>query len=132
MGIYQGLSEYKPHAQASASILAYTRLRFGLVLVRNYLPLALTRALVMFEPKVGGRLSYGVTDAKGFYSLEYSMEQMGAEVGVCEVSVKTGARADDAGNPAVPEKVPAKYFKQKIEVEVAKKSNTIDIALSSK
>ncbi len=41
MGIYQGLSEYKPDAQASASILAYTRLRFGLVLVRNYLPLAL-------------------------------------------------------------------------------------------
>ncbi len=49
MGIYQGLSEYKPDAQASASILAYTRLRFGLaytclrfglVLVRNYLPLA--------------------------------------------------------------------------------------------
>ena len=41
MGIYQGLSEYKPDAQASASSLAYTRLRFGLVLVRNYLPLAL-------------------------------------------------------------------------------------------
>ncbi len=41
MGIYQGLSEYKPEAQASASILAYTRLPFGLVLVRNYLPLAL-------------------------------------------------------------------------------------------
>ncbi len=39
MGIYQGLSEYKPDAQASASILEYTRLRFGLVLVRNYLPL---------------------------------------------------------------------------------------------
>ncbi len=41
MGIYQGLSEYKPDVQASASFLAYTRLRFGLVLVRNYLPLAL-------------------------------------------------------------------------------------------
>ncbi len=41
MGIYQGLSEYKPETQASASILAYTRLRFGLVLVSNYLPLAL-------------------------------------------------------------------------------------------
>ncbi len=40
-GNYQGLSEYKPDAQASASILAYTRLRFGLVLVRNYLLLAL-------------------------------------------------------------------------------------------
>ncbi len=35
MGIYQGPSEYKPDAQASASILAYTRLRFGLVLVRK-------------------------------------------------------------------------------------------------
>ncbi len=43
MGIYQGLSEYKPDVQASASILAYTRLRFGLVLVRNYLPLALVQ-----------------------------------------------------------------------------------------
>ncbi len=42
MGIYQGLNEYKPDAHASASILAYTRLRFGLVLVRNYLPLALS------------------------------------------------------------------------------------------
>ncbi len=41
MAIYQGLSEYKPETQANASILAYTRLRFGLVLVRNYLPLAL-------------------------------------------------------------------------------------------
>ncbi len=29
MGIYQGLCECKPEAQASASILAYTRLRFG-------------------------------------------------------------------------------------------------------
>ncbi len=42
MGIYQ----YKPEAQASAetthqSIPALTRLRFGRVLVRNYLPLAL-------------------------------------------------------------------------------------------
>ena len=45
MGIYQGLSEYKPDAQASASILAYTRLRFGLVLVRNYLLLALLSLL---------------------------------------------------------------------------------------
>ena len=41
MGICQGLSEYKPDAQASSSILAYTRMRFGIVLVRNYLPLAL-------------------------------------------------------------------------------------------
>ncbi len=45
MGIYQGLSEYKPDAHASASILAYTRLRFGLVLVRNYLPLALRESI---------------------------------------------------------------------------------------
>ncbi len=49
MGIYQGLSEYKPDAQASASILAYTRLRFGLVLVRNYLPLALPNKLRMCD-----------------------------------------------------------------------------------
>ncbi len=46
MGIYQGLSECKPDAQAGASILAYTRLRFGLVLVRNYLPLALAPSLL--------------------------------------------------------------------------------------
>ncbi len=60
MGIYQGLSEYKPDTQASASILAYTRLRFGLVLVRNYLPLAVhlyngpTPTTKLFStPKIG-------------------------------------------------------------------------------
>ncbi len=92
----------------------------------------LQRASVVFEPKAGGRPSYSVTDSQGKYTLEYSMESMGAEVGTCIVKVKTGARADDAGNPAVAEKVPAKYFKQPIEVEVQKKSNIIDIELTSK
>ena len=32
MGIYQGVSKYKPDAHASASILARTRVRVGLVL----------------------------------------------------------------------------------------------------
>ena len=40
MGIYEGMSEYKPDAQASASIQARIRLRIGLVLVRTHLPLA--------------------------------------------------------------------------------------------
>ncbi len=52
MGIYQGLSEYKPDAQASAPILAYTRLRFGLVLVRSFLPLALVRIVVTATPGI--------------------------------------------------------------------------------
>lgn len=93
----------------------------------------LSRASVKFEPKAGGRPSFGVTNEQGKYVLEYSMEEVGAEVGTCEVRVTTAARADDAGNPAVKEKVPAKYFKDsKIEVEVEKKSNTINIELTSK
>lgn len=93
----------------------------------------LSRASITFEPKAGGRPSVGVTNEQGKYVLEYSMDQVGAEVGTCAVRVTTAARADDAGNPAVKERVPAKYFSDaKIEVQVEKKSNTIDIALSSK
>ena len=93
----------------------------------------LNRASVMFLPKAGGRPSSGVTNEQGRYTLGYSPEEAGAEVGICKVQVTTRAAADDAGNPASKEKVPAKYFKDSpIEVKVEAKSNTIDIELTSK
>ncbi len=85
VGIYQGLSEYKPDAQASASILAYTRLRFGLVLVSNYLPLALPPATLA-----------GATDRNASKFSPWSMSLWIAGLAIASISSFVGC-----GQPAV-------------------------------
>jgi hypothetical protein len=92
----------------------------------------LKRASVTFEPKDGGRPSFGVTNEQGRYTLEYSMNELGAEVGACSVRITTENRGDDPGTKATKELVPKKYRTTPVEVQVESKSNTIDIALTSK
>jgi hypothetical protein len=98
----------------------------------------LEKASVLFQPEKGGRPSFGVTDKNGYYSLAYSMNESGAEVGGATVKISTRLAAADTGNgdykdnaPRAPEKVPAHYGKQPVKVTVEPKSNTIDIALKS-
>jgi hypothetical protein len=99
----------------------------------------LDRASVMFLPAAGGRPSFGVTDEQGRFTLDYSMDQMGAEVGQCDVKISTKMQAaddaDDEGKFA-PERVPKRYLGDKpqepIIVTVEPKDNTIDIALTTK
>lgn len=89
-------------------------------------------ASVTFLPKDGGRPSFGVTNDQGRYVLEYSLEEVGAEVGLCTVRITTESRDDGSGGKSSKELVPRRYRTTPIEVRVESKSNTIDIALTSK
>ena len=90
----------------------------------------LKKASVMFQPNDGGRPSFGVTNDQGRYVLEYSLNELGAKVGVCTVRVTTENRSDDG--KVTKEMVPKRYKTSPIEVQVESKSNTIDIPLTSK
>src|SRR5262245_15641127 len=92
----------------------------------------LKSASVTFQPKDGGRPSFGVTNGQGRYVLEYSLKELGAKVGACTVKITTESRGDDSGGKASKELVPKRYQTTPIEVQVQPKSNTIDIALTSK
>src|SRR5262245_55214317 len=56
----------------------------------------LRSASVTFQPKDGGRPSFGVTNDQGRYTLEYSLETLGAQVGTCSVRITTGRPSDDS------------------------------------
>jgi len=92
----------------------------------------LKSASVTFEPKDGGRPSFGVTNDQGRYVLEYSLNELGAKVGACTVRISTENRSDDSSVKSSKELVPKRYKLAPIEVQVEAKSNTIDIALTSK
>ena len=92
----------------------------------------LKAASVTFQPKAGGRPSFGVTNDQGRYVLEYSMSELGARVGTCTVRITTQKGADDSGGKATKELVPRRYLNEPIEVQVETKANDIDIALTSK
>ena len=98
----------------------------------------LAKASVLFQPDAGGRPSFAVTDQNGKYTLAYSMQEQGAEVGSCTVKISTVMQPEDSDGsdsrtkkpPA--ERVPARYEKEPVVVKVAPKPNTIDIALTTK
>lgn len=92
----------------------------------------LRTASVTFQPKDGGRPSFGVTNEQGRYVLEYSLQQLGAKVGACTVRISTESHGDGTGAKSSKELVPKRYFREPIEVQVKAKPNTIDIALTSK
>jgi hypothetical protein len=92
----------------------------------------LKSASVTFQPKEGGRPSYGVTNEQGRYVLEYSMNELGAKVGACTVRITTASGSDDSGAKPTKEMVPQRYFREPVEVQVEPKPNTIDIKLTSK
>jgi len=92
----------------------------------------LKSASVTFQPKEGGRPSFGVTNDQGRYVLEYSINELGAKVGACTVRISTENRSEDSSVKSAKELVPKRYFKTPLEVQVEPKSNTIDITLTSK
>lgn len=91
-------------------------------------------ALVMFSGIQGGSPSAGRTDSSGKYSLVFSRNINGAEVGSHTVTISTYQPAtEDPPKPEVPEKVPLKYrdpdSKELLKAEVKGGSNTIDFKL---
>jgi hypothetical protein len=89
-------------------------------------------AMIVFQPE-GGRPSNGRTDDEGYYELTYSRSQSGAMVGKHTVRITTYVEADDEGNGAVEEKVPAKYnAKSELTKDVAAGDQDIDFDLKSR
>lgn len=94
----------------------------------------LDRASVVFKPEAGGRPSFGVTDAEGRFSLAYSMNEDGAEVGPAIVTISTKLQAEGAAEnaPRATERVPARYAKRPLKVTVEAKSNELELGLTTK
>ncbi|MGE0757576.1 MAG: carboxypeptidase-like regulatory domain-containing protein [Pirellulaceae bacterium] len=95
----------------------------------------LADAVVQFEPLAGNAPSSGITDASGEYTLRYTREHLGAEVGEHRVRITTFRGGDpdaDPPRPPVKEKVPAKYNGQtELRADVKSGANTFDFELQS-
>jgi hypothetical protein len=98
----------------------------------------LPNAAVQFQPIQGKRGSYGRTDANGKYTLGYTNDLNGAEVGKHKVFITTeqAGISNESGGPSTPpvkEKLPATYNSEStLEYEVKAGSNEIDIDTISK
>lgn len=93
-------------------------------------------ALVTFSGIQGGSPSSGRTDAAGKYTLVFSRNINGAEVGAHTVTISTyQPESDEPARPEVPEKVPLKYrdpdSKDLLKAEVKAGSNTINFDLEA-
>lgn len=94
-------------------------------------------AQVTFKPLSGGRISMGISDESGLYTLEYKNNTPGAKVDRHRVSVRTGREAEGLPNlegyvAPVKETIPEKYFiKSKLEVDVKAGENEIPLDLTS-
>lgn len=91
-------------------------------------------AMVTFSPTAEGATSgVGKTDSEGNYTLTFAADVEGAQEGENVVRISTYREANpdaDPPQPAVPEKVPAKYnVKTELKVEVKPGSNTFDFPL---
>jgi hypothetical protein len=86
----------------------------------------LAKAFVAFTPSInGGRTSIGVTDASGRYTLAYTQDTNGANIGRHEVHISTAAFDVNAK-----ERVPEKYVRENpLSAEVRSGDNVIDFAL---
>ena len=92
-------------------------------------------ATVTFQPQQAGAPSSGVTDDSGVYTLKYTRDQDGAELGEHSVRISTFVEGDEDLDPpvvAVPEKIPAKYNSAtELKATVESGANTFDWALES-
>src|SRR5262245_48822494 len=91
---------------------------------------SLSNALVVFNPDTPGSPSYGRTTADGSYTLTYTPEVIGAEIGQHTVRVTSGWPGNPDARPPerpVPERVPPKYNTQsELKREVKRGDNRID------
>jgi hypothetical protein len=96
----------------------------------------LSGAIVQFEPLAGNSPSGAITDSSGQYSLRYTREVEGAEIGEHRVRITTFSAGDpdaEPPKPRVPEKLPARYnAKTELTAKVERGSNTHDFPLESK
>ncbi len=92
-------------------------------------------ALVQFEPLAGNSPSGGMTDAAGNYTLTYTREIKGAEIGEHRVLITTHNGGDPDASPPVPkspERLPGKYNKKsELRAKVEAGTNTFDFKLES-
>lgn len=95
----------------------------------------LSDAVVKFSGKSGGSPSLGKTDSSGNYTLQYSRDVAGADIGDHTVSITTYQAGDpdsDPPVPAAPEKLPAKYnTKTELKASVAGGKNVVNFDLKS-
>jgi hypothetical protein len=93
----------------------------------------LAGAVVRFQPDAGQSPSSGITDESGQYSLRYTREIEGAEIGDHTVRITTQSLGNpdaDPPRPPVPERVPAKYnSNSELKAKVEAGSNTINFPL---
>jgi hypothetical protein len=92
-------------------------------------------AYVEFQPVAGNAPSGGITDALGQYTLRYTRDIEGAEIGEHKVRITTASGGDpdaEPPKPAVPEKVPPQYNKNTdLTAKVESGSNTLNFDLQS-
>lgn len=97
----------------------------------------LPNAVVEFSPATEGQgtPSYGRTDASGTFTLQYTSDQPGAEVGEYRVSITTQTSGDPDAEPPIPEQpelVPAKYnWETELRETVVAGVNTFTFDLDS-
>lgn len=97
----------------------------------------LENAIVEFSPTTEGQgaPSYGRTDASGNFTLQYTRDQAGAELGEHRVSITTESSGDQDAVPPVPaspERVPARYnWASELRETVVAGDNTFTFQLTS-
>jgi hypothetical protein len=87
---------------------------------------------VQFTPVEGGRTSSGITDSSGQYSLMYTADTSGAQLGKHEVRLAPSAEApsDDQMDLSSPQGgLAAEHMQRTFEFEVQSGRNTFDIVL---
>lgn len=93
-------------------------------------------ATVIFFPEGEGRVSSGVTDDEGTYTLVYDRSESGAVLGKHRVEIRTGGETLDEDGNVVSETVeilPSKYHAQStLSADVAEEANEIDFPLVSR
>ena len=92
-----------------------------------------SEALLQFKPLSGGGNSMAKTNETGFYTLSYTRDVEGAEVGEHEVRINSGwpgLNGSPGGPGWVPERVPPKYNqKTELKAKVKPGSNTMNFEL---
>ena len=92
-------------------------------------------AFVKFQPQPTGSPSAAITDSAGRYTLRYTRDKTGVEVGQHLVSISTFSSGDpdaEPPRPPVPEKVPANYNSQsQLNVTVKAGANQFDFPLEA-
>ena len=95
-------------------------------------------AMLIFEPKKGGRSSTALTDASGKYELKYIGDRMGALIGEHQVRITKFTKTTYEDNGKVREKGIPEIFpktansESNLTANVVAGSNTFDFDLKSK